>query len=74
MCGTMAFLRYICAAGYLLQNKPDRKANPSKCVCALCSTTAFRQIDDFKNSIPPPVGDLEKGAASGCDESLTLPD
>lgn len=34
MCRTMAFLRYICAAGYLAQNKSDGRAKPPKCVCA----------------------------------------
>jgi len=32
---------HICAAGYPAQSKWDRRAKPSKCVCALCSTTAL---------------------------------
>ena len=48
------------AASETIAKKRDRRSKPSKCRCALCSTTAIPSEDGCKTAYLPAVFDLRK--------------
>jgi hypothetical protein len=60
MCGTMVFSSTLCAALQAFATNRDGKSNPSKCRCALCSTTALPNEDGCKTANLYAVFDLRK--------------